>query len=140
LNCLITEWLWLAGVYGSGYLHKLRHCIIEEALVAFAKITFLCEILFVKTGSVFHTTAATDGKISADEAFVAKILLGLGKSAFFTAVGELFYRRFKYIAQSPPWLDEKITAKTIACVLDNDITAALFIEGANRMLVGDAIR
>ena len=75
-----------AGVNGSGYLHKPRHCVIEEALVAFAEIAFPAEVVFPRS-SIFHTAAATDGKMSADQAFVGQILLGQGKCTLFTAGG-----------------------------------------------------
>ena len=127
------------GVYGSGHLRKLRHCIIKEPLVAFAEITFPA-LVAVKRNPIFYAAAATNGKVSANKTFVAKILLGPGKGAFFSAGGEFFYRRFKNIAQLPFRLYKKIAAETIAGMLDNNITAALFIESTNCMLAGDTIR
>ncbi len=126
------------GVYGSGYLRKLRHCIIKESLVAFAEITFPA-LVAVKKNPVFYTAAATDSKVSADKTFVTKTLLGPGKISLFIAGGKFFYRRFKNIAQLPFRLYEKVAAETIAGMLDDDITAALFIERANRMFAAGAI-
>ncbi len=86
------------GVYSSGYLHKPRHRVIEETLVAFAEIAFPAKVVFVEGGPVFHTPAATDGKMPAEQAFVTEILFEPGKGAFFLAGGQLLNRRFKDVA------------------------------------------
>jgi len=128
--------------------------VIEETLVGLTEIAFSVEITLVRAKKrffaplrmtdcrdfVFHTSAATDGKMSADKAFVAEILLGPGKGPFFAAGGQLFYRRFKNVAQSPLRLDEKITAESVAGMLNHNILTALFVERANRMFAGHAIR
>ena len=126
------------GAYSSGYLRKLRHCIIEKPLVAFAEIAFPA-LAAVKKNPIFNTAAATDGEVSADKTFVTKILLGPGKISLFIAGGKFFYRRFKNIAQLPFRLYEKVAAESVACMLDNNITAALFVECANRMFAAGAI-
>jgi hypothetical protein len=75
-----------------------------------------------------------------DETLVAKVLLGACKVAFFAASGELFYRRFEDIAQSPFRLYKEITGKGVTCMLNNNILTALFVECANGVLGGDVIR
>jgi hypothetical protein len=128
------------GVNLGGYLHKPRHCVIKETLVGLTEIAFSAKVILIEWGSVFHTSAATDGKVSADKAFVAEVLLGSGKFSLFAAGGQLFYRRFKNVAQSPLRLDEKITAKSIAGMLNYNILTALFVERANCMFAGNAVR
>jgi len=122
-----------AGVNVRGYLHELRHRVIEETLVAFAEIAFSAKTVFIEGGSVFHTSAATDGKMSADQAFIAEILLCAGKGPLFAAGGQLLYRRLKNVSQSPLRLDEKITAESIAGMLDYDVLTALSVESTNRV-------
>ena len=76
------------GVNSGCYLSKSRQCVIEEPLIALAEIAFPAAAVVVQTESIFHTTAAADVKVFAEEAFVGKILLGAGKGAFFTACSE----------------------------------------------------
>lgn len=121
-----------AGIYLSGELHKSGHCVVKEALVAFAEITLAVPITIVSCrGPVFHTAAPTDGEAAADEALVAELLLGTGELTFFGGGGEFFYGSFEDAAQLPFWLDEKIAAEGIAGVLDDDVGAALLVEGAD---------
>jgi len=114
--------------------------VIEETLVGLTEIAFSAKAVFVKGGPVFHTSTAADGKMPADKAFVAEILLGPGKLPLFAAGSQLFNRCFKNVTQSPLRLDEKITAESIAAMLDNNILTALFVERANRMFAGHAVR
>jgi len=93
----------------------------------------------VKRNLIFHTAAATNGKVSAEKTFVAEILLIPGKSPLFTAGGKFLYRRFKNVAQQPFRLDKKIAGKAVAGMLDNNVTAALFIKCANRMFACSAM-
>ena len=94
----------LPSVDLGGYLHKPRRRIIEEALIALAEIAFHPSVLRLLSSvlcllsSVFNTAAATNGEVSAEQAFVAKILFGAGKGQLFTAGGKFLYRRFKNIA------------------------------------------
>ncbi len=113
--------------------------MIEEELVAFAEIAFFAEIVFVKRRPVFHAAAATDSKVPADEAFITNILFGPGKGSLNTACGQLFYRRFKNVAQLPSRLYKKIAAESIAIMFDNNVLTALFVERANRVFAGDVI-
>ncbi len=66
-------------------------------LIAFAEIAFPA-LLTVEGNLIFHTAAATNGKASTGQTFVAKILLGPGEISLFTAGGKFLYRRFKNIA------------------------------------------
>lgn len=129
----------VGGVNIRGYLRKLRQCIIEEELVAFAEIAFFAEVVFVERRPVFHAAAATDCKVPADEAFITNILFGPGKGPLNAACGELFYRRIEDAAQLPSRLYEKVTAESIAIMFDNDVLTALFVERANRVFAGDEI-
>ncbi len=129
-----------AGVNGGGYLQKFRHCVIEEAFIAFAKIAFPPKAFLVKRRSVFHTAGTTDVKVSAEKTFVAKILLGACKFSFFGTGGNFLHRRFKYIAQPPFRLDKKIAGEAIAGVLDDDVLTALLAKGADCMLAGNTVR
>ena len=70
---------------------------------------------------------------------VTQVLLGSGKFLFFAAACKLLNRHFKYIAQPPFRFNKKITAKGVAVVLDNDVLAALSIEGAYRMSAAKAV-
>jgi len=124
----------------SGYLYKPRYGIIKEELVAFTEIALLAKVILVKRDSVFHTAAATDCQVSADKTFITEIPLGPCKGSLFAAGGQLFYRRFKNITQSPPRLDKKITAESITRMFDNDVLTALFVERANRVLARNVIR
>ncbi len=129
----------IGGVNIGGYLRKLRQCIIEEELVAFAEIAFFAEVVFVERCPVFHATAAADCKVPADEAFITNVLFGPGKGSLFAACCQLFYRRFKNVAQLPSRLYKKITAESIAIMFYHDVLAALFVERANRVFAGDVI-
>ena len=97
------------GANGSRYLRKSRHRIIEEMLISFAEVAFAGRAAVVQTNPIFHTTAATDGKVRADKALVAKILLGPRKGPLFTADGKFLYRRFQDVAQSPFRFYKKLT-------------------------------
>ena len=91
--------------------------MIEETLVALAEIAFSAKTIFIERGSIFHTSTAADGKMSADKAFVAEILLGPGKGPLFAAGGQFFYRRLKNVTQSPLRLHKKITAELLVQVI-----------------------
>jgi hypothetical protein len=114
--------------------------VIEEALIRLTEIAFLPETVFVKGRSVLHTAAATDGQMPADQAFGAEISLGPREGSLFAAGCQLLDRRLKDIAQAPLRLDEEITAEGVACVLDDNILAALLIERADRMSARHIIR
>ncbi len=107
--------------------------MIKEALVAFAEITFLAKVIFIKRRPVFHTATATDRQVPADKTFITEIPLGPGKASFFAANGQLFYRRIKNITQLPPRLHKKITAVSITGMFDNNVLTALLVKRANRM-------
>jgi hypothetical protein len=83
--------------YSRSYLHKPRNCVIEELLITLTEIIFHA-VLSIQTGSVFHTSAATDIKVSTDKTLVTKIFLATGKGPFFTAGSELLQRRLKNVA------------------------------------------
>ena len=121
----------IGGVNIGGYLRKLRQCIIEEELVAFAEIAFFTEIVFVKWSPVFHAAAATDCKVPAYKAFITNILFGPGKGPLNAACGQLFYRCIKNVTQLPSRLNKKIAAESIAIMFDNNVLTALFVECAN---------
>ena len=138
------------GVNLGGYLHKPRYCVIEETLVGLTEIalsildsrfSILVEyrVSSIEHRFIFHTSTATDGKMSAHKAFVAEILFGPGKGPLFAAGGQFLYRRFKNVTQSPLRLDKKITAESIAGMLNYNILTALFVERANCMFAGDVI-
>ena len=61
------------GVNIRCYLLKPRQRMVEEELVSFAEVAFFAEIFFVERCPVFHTAAATDGKVPADKAFITNI-------------------------------------------------------------------
>ncbi|GAJ18357.1 unnamed protein product, partial [marine sediment metagenome] len=128
------------GVNLSGYLCKPRHCMIKEALVALAEIAFLAKVILIKRCPVFHTAAATDRQVPADKTFITEIPFGPGKGSFFTANGQLFYRRIKNITQLPPLLDKKIAAESITVMFNNNVLTALLVECANRVPARNIIR
>ena len=113
------------GSYLSGNLSKFRYRMIEELLISLTEVAFSAVIFFIERRPVLHTTAPTNGQVSADEAFVAEFLLVSGKSSLLTAGGKFFYRRLKDVAQPPLRLNEKITAESVAGMLDHDVLAAL---------------
>ena len=127
-------------VYVGGYPYKPRHCIVKEKLVALAKITFLTKVLPVKWSSVFHTASATDIEVSTDKTFAAQVCFRTGEFSFYAACSQLFYRRFKNVAQSPLRLDKEITTKSIAGMFNNDILTALSVERAYRVPARNVIR
>jgi hypothetical protein len=77
--------------------------------------------------------------VTAEKTPVTKIVLLAGKGPLFTANCEFLQLRFKNIAQSPLWLDKKLTAKGIAAVLDNNKTRALLTICANSMLAHNVV-
>ncbi len=107
--------------------------MIEEELVAFAKIAFLAKVILIKRRPVFHTAAATDCQVPAHKTFITYIPLGPCKGSFFAANGQLFYRRFKNITQLPPRLHKKIAAESITVMFNNNVLTALSVERANRV-------
>lgn len=102
-------------------------------LIAFAKVTFAGRAAVVQTNPILHTAAATDGKVCADKALVAKILLGPRKGPLFTADGKFLYRRFQDVAEPPLRFYKKLTAEAVTSVLDNQKTSTLLTESANRV-------
>ena len=108
-------------------------------LIALAKVAFAGRAAVVQTNPVFHTTAATDGKVCADKALVAKILLGPRKGPPFTADGEFLYRRFQDVAQPPLRFYKKLAAEAVTSVLDNHKTSTLLTESANRVFAHNVI-
>lgn len=120
--------------YGSGNLHKSGNCIIKELLVAFAEIAFPAGLSITATHPVFYTAAAADIEVSANKTSVTKIFLAPCKGLLLAAGDEFLERRFENVAQSPLRLDKKLTAKSIAGVLDNDKTGALLAVCANRVI------
>jgi len=129
----------VAGANICGYLHEPRHRVIEEFLVTFAKITFALPIL-IKRGPVFHASAATEGEVSANDAFVGEFFLGAGEGAFFPGGGELFDGRLEDTSQSPLRLYEEIAAEAVAGVLDDDVSVALLVECADGVFSREAVR
>ncbi len=106
--------------------------MVEESLVGFAEVALAVPVAGVRCGgSVFHTAAPADGKAAADEALVTELLLSAGEPALFVGGGEFFYWRFEDAAKLEFRVDEKIAAEGIAGVLDDDVGAALLVEGAD---------
>ena len=114
--------------------------MIEELFIGFAKVTFGAIAFFIERGAVFHAAASTDSEVPTHEALVAEVFLGSGKSSFFTAGRKFFYRYLEDITQPPFRLDEKVTAKGVAGMLDHDILTALPVERADRVPARDIIR
>jgi len=127
------------GVNFGCNLHKPRYRMIEELLVRLAEVAFSAIVFFIERRPVFHTAAPTYGQVPADKALVAEVFLGPGKSSLFTAGGEFFNRRLEDITQTPLRLDEKITAESVAGMLDHDILTALPVERADRVPARDII-
>ncbi len=113
--------------------------MIKEVFVALAEIAFFAKVVPVKRGPVFHTAAATDRQVPADKTFITEVPLGPGKDSFFTAGGQLVYRRFNNVTQLPSLLHKKIAAESITGMFNNNILTALFVERANRVFAGDEI-
>ncbi len=114
--------------------------MIKEAFVALAEIAFFAKVILVKRGPVFHTAPATDRQVPADKTFITEIPLGPGKGSFFTAGGQLVYRRFNNVTQLPPRLNKKIAAESITGMFNNNVLTALSVERANRMPARNIIR
>ena len=110
--------------------------MIEEQFIGLAEVALPAIVFFIERRPVLHTAAPADGQMPADKALVAEVCLGSGKSSLFTAGGKFFNRRLEDIAQPPLRLDEKVTAEGVAGMLDNNISAALFIKCAERMFAG----
>ena len=125
------------GVNRCGNLHKPRYSMIEEKFIGLTEVALPAIVFFIERRPVFHTAAPTDGKVPADKALVAEVCLGSGKSSLFTAGGKFFNRRIEDIAQPPLRLDEKVTAESVAGMLDHDILAALPVERADRVPARD---
>jgi hypothetical protein len=94
----------------------------------------------IELQSVLHTAATTKSQVSTDETSIAEILLGPGKLPFFTAGGQLLYRRLKNVTQPPPRLDKKITAEGIAVMLDYNVLTASPVECADGVPACNVIR
>jgi hypothetical protein len=56
--------------YAGGDLHEPWQRVIEELPVTFTEITFSFAILIIPVNPAFHTSAAADIEVSANEAFV----------------------------------------------------------------------
>jgi hypothetical protein len=124
-----------AGAYVRGNLHKAREGVIEESLVTFAEVRLLGDIALV-----LHAASTAKGKVAAEQALVAEILFGSGKVAFFFGGCKLFNGGLAEVAQSPFGRDEEITWEAIAGVLDDDVLAALSVEGTDCVSAGKAER
>ena len=72
--------------------------MVKELLISFTEVAFGAVIFLIKWRPVLHTAAPADGKMPADDALVAEVSLGPGKSSLFTAGGKFFYRRLEDIA------------------------------------------
>ena len=68
----------LTSVYLGSYLHKPRHRMVEETLVALAEITLSAKAFSIKRSPVLHTAGTAEGKVSAEQAFITEILLCAG--------------------------------------------------------------
>ena len=120
-----------AGFYIGGEVEKFRHSIIEKLPVTIAKIS--CRQFFIYRGNfIFSAAAAADGKVCANEAFIAKILFIAGKRTLFVAGGDFSNRGFENITEVPFRFDEKIAGEAISIMFDDDVLAALAVERAKR--------
>ena len=85
-------------LYRCGKLDEPGDRVIEELLIAFAEIAFLCALAIIPAGSVFHTTTPADVQVSANEALGAECFLVSREGAFSLIAGELLNGRLKDVA------------------------------------------
>ncbi len=74
----------------------------------------------------------------ADETFTGQVLLLAGEGFLLGTGRELFNGGLEDIAQAPFRLDEEVAGKDVARVLDDDVLAALAVEGADRGMAAEA--
>ncbi len=115
------------------------HSVIEEAFVAVAEVAFAGPLGIAGGGFILHTSSAAVSKVFADDALIAEIFFGAGEGKFLLADGEFFEGSFEYIAEPPFRLDEKIAGKGVAIMLDDDVGAALGVEGADCVFASEAV-
>jgi hypothetical protein len=126
-----------AVFYPRRNAHKSWHGVIKELLIAFAEIVL--SNLDIEPCSVFHAAAPADIEMPANQAFVAELFFVPCERPFCLAGGELLYRRLEDISQTPLRFDEKLTAESVAGVLDDNEAGALLAVSANRMFVQDVV-
>ena len=98
--------------------------MVKEFFVSFAKVAFSTEIVLIEWCPVFHATAATDSKVTAEQALISEVLFQTAEGPFFGTCCEFFDWGFDYTAQSPFRRDKKITTKSVAGMFNDNVVGA----------------